>query len=311
MQLQTILADFRAEFRVTSGHVTDVQLGDVDPDIPLEYSGATIAHQQNLAEINHDSVKDDSTITAGRQDDKVNSAGSSVAHEVHEPAIYLKHFVRKSGRLTYAWFEIVSPNTISEPPAFLTFEPIQVGDLFIHRNGANISFWVRAQSPSQLPHWQPIVIGESGTLNEDLAQRILTLLPDGTPSWLLPATLESSATHAQDGSRFMPHTGWWGALGQELSRGGSLRMLVNLPMGLVRLRDCKLTRVPPPKEALTMMISPSTTGPSSGTRANTLTAYLALTVKTQGAPTTRSSSYPDKRRQPRHPSDQPPPRTRR
>ncbi|KAH7923014.1 hypothetical protein BV22DRAFT_1036849 [Leucogyrophana mollusca] len=53
------------------------------------------------------------------------------------------------------------------------------------------------------------------------------------------------------------------------------------------------TRVPPPsqaaKEALSITISPSKIGPSAGTRANTPTGRPALTVKTQGPPTTRSS----------------------
>jgi GATA-binding protein, other eukaryote len=54
-----------------------------------------------------------------------------------------------------------------------------------------------------------------------------------------------------------------------------------------------LTRVLPPsqtaKEALSITISPSKIGPGFGTRANTPTSRPTLTVKTQGAPTTRSS----------------------
>ncbi|KAG1881318.1 hypothetical protein F4604DRAFT_1678887 [Suillus subluteus] len=104
-----------------------------------------------------------------------------------EPSLYLKRFVRKTPTLVYGWFEMAGPHPISTPPSFLSFEDVQLGDLFLHRTDQKISYWLRENSASG-GVWRTIALGDKGTLNEDFTSRMLALQSDGNPTWVLPKT---------------------------------------------------------------------------------------------------------------------------
>jgi hypothetical protein len=106
---------------------------------------------------------------------------------VQEPSLYLKRFVRRTPTLVYGWFEMTGPQPISTPPSFLSFEDVQLGDLFLHRTDQKISYWLRKNSASG-GVWRTIALGDKGSLNEDFANRMLAVQPDGNPTWVLPKT---------------------------------------------------------------------------------------------------------------------------
>ncbi|KAG1883527.1 uncharacterized protein F5891DRAFT_990773 [Suillus fuscotomentosus] len=161
-----------------------------------------------------------------------NNAPLSTEHAA-ERSVYLKRFVRKTSTLTYGWFETTGAQPVDTPPNFLSFDTLQLGDLFLHRTDQKVSCWIREYSPSG-GVWRVILPGDNGSHNEDFSCRILVLHSDGNPTWVLPKTYGFIGALNRDLRRFKtprPHNnqdnrrttlgswyGFIGALNRDLRR---------------------------------------------------------------------------------------------
>ena len=112
----------------------------------------------------------------------------------------------RRGGVEYGWFVYPTSQELSCPPDFIANPQLEAGDIFINTYGTGMvsqavssvvdlhkypdgkrRYWIWLPGPL-MSEWESISLGESGLPGPE---RILSTKRDGTPTWLLPSTVET------------------------------------------------------------------------------------------------------------------------
>ncbi|KAI6046572.1 hypothetical protein EDC04DRAFT_2628359 [Pisolithus marmoratus] len=182
-----IEADFHTDVRILPHKVTDVALMQL-PDSPMELQPT---FRKRFLPLHHTTMAAESS-----QSQPQTTLGTSLdvpGAVDNDPTLH--RFVRTTSRRQQcAWFEVAGPPPLTSPISFQSSQPVEMGDLFIHRLNGSVSFWVC--TCTQPLTWEPIAIGDPWLLDRT---RFLAL-QDEQPTWVLLETLERYKRYQRRGN---------------------------------------------------------------------------------------------------------------
>ncbi|KAI6024147.1 hypothetical protein PISMIDRAFT_25542 [Pisolithus microcarpus 441] len=193
-------ADFHTDVRILPHKVTDVALMQL-PDSPVELQptfrkrflplhhvlsehNLPHAHQQRASHASHNGTGTSTVVDAEPpQPPPQTTPGTSVVVPATGDDLTLHRFVRATSRKQpYGWFEVAGLPSLTLPPSFRSDQPVEIGDLFLHRPNDSVSFWICTRT--QPLTWEPIAIGDAWLLDHT---RFL-IMQEEKPAWVLLET---------------------------------------------------------------------------------------------------------------------------
>ncbi|KAI5997033.1 hypothetical protein EDD15DRAFT_2364486 [Pisolithus albus] len=201
-----IEVDFHTDVRILPHKVTDVALMQL-PDSPMETQPTFrkrflplhhVDSEDNLPRaqrVSHTSPNGTGTSTTMGTELCQSQLQTMSGTSLDVPGVAgcnptLHRFARTtSRRQPYGWFEVAGLSPLTSPISFQSSQPVEMGNLFIHRLNGSVSFWVC--TCTQPLTWEPIAIGDAWLLD----RTHFLALQDEQPTWVLLETLERYKRH--------------------------------------------------------------------------------------------------------------------
>ncbi|KAI6001762.1 hypothetical protein EDD15DRAFT_2192532 [Pisolithus albus] len=164
-----IEADFHTDVRILPHKVTDVALMQL-PDSPMETQPT---FRKRFLPLHHVDSEDNLPRAQRVSHTSPNGTGTSTTMGTESCQSQLQ----------------TTSGTSLDVPGVASSQPVEMGDLFVHRLNGSVSFWVC--TCTQPLTWEPIAIGDAWLLDRT---RFLAL-QDEQPTWVLLETLERYKRH--------------------------------------------------------------------------------------------------------------------
>ena len=97
------------------------------------------------------------------------------------------------------WFKVRGEHSISYPPPIIEESGPEIGDVFLYQYKQTFQAWYCDTQEGRL--WNPIREGSTRKLPGLSSSRVFIITPTGTPSWVVPDTVNRQYKHLKKEDR--------------------------------------------------------------------------------------------------------------